>query len=229
MGRHGGPTVALLALCACVGCASAASTSAAPASSAPATTAGAETPCEGSVAADASLPDLSWLADAEVVRVERGWAGLGGGRVEHVELRREPEAFVGLASLVVAEPGAGPAQPRTLRTSAIEIRVPLDVMQRFLAALAGVSPPAADASRIRVTASDDYPSWIVDVESARVSPQGAPARVARFSSPATGERPAPWFVVGAGEWIAIDPSAPAEACSALTMQLEDEALGAALR
>ncbi len=190
---------------------------------APASSAGGETACE-TPARDA-LPDLTWLADTRVVRIERAWGGLGGGRVARFELYRSGDAFVGVGSLVVVEnvpaaPGS-PSPGRAFHTSALETRVPVEAMQRFLAALATVTPPSPPTSSVRLTVTDDYPSWIVDVET--------DARIARFASPATGERPAPWNVLVGDRWTPIDPATPAAACAALAESLGDDALVAALR
>jgi hypothetical protein len=195
-----------------------------------------ETPI-AAVAASPSVPDLGWLASADVVRIERAWGGLTGSWVAHYDLRRDGDAFVGLASLVTSGPGhASPETPmpsRTLRTSAIEIAVPVLAMESFLDALARAAPREPDApGLVRVTASDDFPSWIIDVEAAaECAPAGrcAPSHVARFVSPATGDRPAPWHVVASDRFVEIEPRAPREACEALVPHLAEEALSAALR
>lgn len=207
--------LAVSLLCAACSCPAAAA--------APTSSAGGETAPEP--AATDAPPDLTWLADARVVRIERAWGGLGGGRVARFELIRNGEVFVGLGSLVVVENvPAAPGQPspgRVFHTSALETRVPAEAMQRLLAALATVTPPLPPASSVRLTVTDDYPSWIVDVET--------DARVARFASPATGERPAPWNVLTGDRWTPIDPAIPAAACDTLAESLGDDALVAALR
>jgi len=197
-------------------------------------------PCVASAApppAAPAFPDLSWILRAEVVRIERGRGGLLGTWVAHYDLRRRGDAFVGLAILVMREParhspGAPPTPPR-LRSSALEVTVPLVAMQALVEALSrSTSRPPDPPRMVLVTASDDYPWWIVDVEApVECSPAHRCARfkAARFSSPATGQRPAPWFLEASERPIELDPAPLSNATEGLATQLRDVALDAALR
>jgi len=67
---------------------------------------------------------------------------------------------------VPAAPGS-PEPGRAFHTSALETRVPVEAMQRFLAALAAVTPPLPPASSVRLTVTDDHPSWIIESHASR--------------------------------------------------------------
>jgi hypothetical protein len=171
------------------------------------------------------------------VRIERGRGGLVGSWVAHYELRRREDAFAGLATLTTTKPGrpsrADPRPPPELRSAARPITVPLAAMTAFLEALVAAGPLQPDPpGRVLMHASDDFPSWILDLEAPPTCPSPrrcAPARAVRFSSAATGDRPAPWFLWTGERPLDLDAAAPALACGKLEPHLGDEALHAALR
>jgi hypothetical protein len=90
---------------------------------------------------------------------------------------------------------------------------------RALAASQRRKPPASH--QVQVTASDDYPSWNIEIDApvtCAAAGDCAPFRAVRFTSPATGRRPAPWFVVAASV-LELEPEPVAQATSELASRL----------
>lgn len=175
------------------------------------------------------LPDLAWLPNAQRIRIERGRGGLAGAWVAHYDLWRRDQGFVGIAVLTNATQQMDPTGQvaRRLRSTAVSLEVPNEVVQAFLQALTATATRAPlPPGTVRLSVTDDRPWWLIDVEAADSCHERrcVASRAIRFSSPPTGERPTPWFLWAADRAVEIEPAPIMQACDNLAAHLRDDVL-----
>jgi hypothetical protein len=180
------------------------------------------------------VPDLSWVAGASALRIERGRSGRDAAWVVHYDLTRREERYWGMAVLTatrIATPGA-PRTARQFRSGAIELDVPATVVGTFLQALAKASPRSTPLSSAPAgNAADEHPWWRIDIVAATdcIAPGCEPPRTLRLSSPRLETRPSPWYLWSSERAVELEPGPLSEACDALVSHLRDEALRAQIR
>lgn len=173
----------------------------------------------------AAAPSTQWAARATRVRLSHGTGGLVGSDSATFDLRRQGDEFVGTAVWIVRMNGQAPV------ADSGTVHVPTVAVDSFLRAFAFAAPkpvPAVDDLRVVVKASDDYPWWSVELDGDDVcSAAGCvPGPVLRFESPASGERPAPWFRLSEGPASAVDGAPLLKGARILWALLGEEPLDA---
>jgi hypothetical protein len=170
------------------------------------------------------MPDLSWVAHADHVRIARGWQGLNSYWVREYDLVQRGDQIRGFAVFA-----AGARGESDLKSKGVTLDVPVSALQAFLDVVAHGKPrDSAPTRTVFIDVTDDLPSWVVDV-SIDCAKDCVQARTARFASPPTERRPSPWFVWSGDRYVELEGGALEAAITKLGEHLRDDVFDQVLR